>query len=123
MPRTELSVQDIVRTGLTPSFEAAETDGEAIDNSSHKVFIHVKNTNAASITVDIITPGTIDGMAIPDKQVTVPATTGDKMIGPFPAGLYDQNDTTLGIAKAVHIDFSAVTDVTIAAIKLPDPTY
>lgn len=115
MARTDLSVQDIARSGLAPSFSAANADGHAIYNDG-KTFIEVKNTDASPITVTIQTPGTVDGLAISDRTVTIPATTGDKMIGPFPPDKYNQIS---GSDKGkVYVDFSAVSNVTVAALRL-----
>jgi len=115
MARTALSVQEIAVAGITPSYEAANADGEKISNDG-KTFIQVKNTNAGEITVTVVTPITIGGLAVSDRTITVPATTGDKMIGPFKAAHYDQlSGDDEGF---VYVNFSAVTDVTIAAFRV-----
>jgi len=115
MARTVLSVQDIAVAGITPSYEAANADGEKISNDG-ATFVQVKNTNGAEITVTIVTPITIGGLAVADQTITVPATTGDKMIGPFkPAHFNQPSGDDEGY---VYVDFSAVTDVTIAAFRI-----
>jgi len=123
MARTELALQSTARTGLNPTYSAATVDGFAINNASEQVILHVKNGNAASCTVTVQTPNTIDGMAVPDLTVSVPATTGDRFIGPFPKALYNKNDSLLGIAEAVWVDFSIQATVTAAAIKLGSLSY
>jgi hypothetical protein len=110
MAMTALSVQNIVRSGLTPSFSAANADGHSVVNDGKKTFVEVKNAGGSSITLTIKTPGTVDGLEVTDRTVTVGATTGDKMIGPFPVEDY---------GASVEITFSAVTSVTCAAFKLP----
>ena len=111
MPFTTLAIQQIVRAGLTPSLAAANSDGSYVPNDG-RTFIQVKNGAGAPITVTIETPGTVDGNAIADLVVTIPAMTGDKVIGPFPPETYNQSDGKL------KITFSAVTTVTIGAFRL-----
>ncbi len=126
MARTVLTVQDVVRTGLAPSYAAGDSaNGHSFDNEGHNVFLQVKNADASPINVTIITPGTVDGHAIADLVVSIPATTGDKMIGPFPAAVYDTIDTDPDpdIDPAIFVDLSADTSVTLAAIKLPGASY
>lgn len=114
MARTTLAVQTISRDGITPSFTAANVDGHEINNSG-RMFLYVKNGDASPITVTIVTPGTVDGLAVADKTVTVPATD-EEVIGPFPPQYYNQAP---GETDTVFVDFSAVTSVTIAALVLP----
>jgi hypothetical protein len=78
MARTALSVQEIVRTGLDPSYEAANTDGESVANDG-RTFVHVDNASGGSINVTVVHPGTVDGLAVADLVVAVPAGE-DRMI-------------------------------------------
>lgn len=110
MARTALVPQQVVRAGLTPVFSAANADGHSVANDGH-VMLEVKNGSGAPITVTVQTPGTVDGLAIAELVVTIPATSGDKMIGPFQPGIYNQADGT------IYVDFSAVTTVTVAAVR------
>jgi hypothetical protein len=111
MSLTTLAIQEIVRTGLTPVLAAANTDGSYVPNDG-RVFLEVKCTNAAARSAIIDTPGVVDGLAIADLTVVVPLTVGDKMIGPFPPGVYNQSDGT------IKVTFSAVDGVTIGAFRL-----
>jgi len=75
------------------------------------VFLYVKNGGAGPTTLTVVTPGDVDGLGISD--LAVPVTNGqERMIGPFPKELYNQPDGT------VHINFSDVSSVTVAAIQL-----
>lgn len=111
MARTALVPQQIVRTGLTPVFTAANVLGHSVANDGH-VMLEVKNGSASPINVTVQTPGTVDGLAISELVVVVPATSGDKMIGPFPPGIYNQPDGT------IYVDFSDVTTVSVAAVRM-----
>lgn len=106
-----LSVQDIVLTGLNPSYSSADVDGDEFVNDG-RTFIHVKNGSGASINV------TVDSQALCSQGydhnavVAVPAA-GERMIGPFAKDRF--NDAN----NKVQATYSAVTSVTIAVLKVP----
>lgn len=107
MARTALAPQTIVDEGITPAFTAANVDGHSIPGDGDH-WLEIKNTNGAPVNVTILTGGTLMGEAVADKVVSIPATTGDKIIGPFPPALYNQAD------GLVYVDFASVTGVTAA---------
>jgi hypothetical protein len=109
-----LTTQTIVRTGLAPSYAAAAGGGDAMDTGDDMV-LHVKNTSGGAITVTFAigaAQSTVAGVAYTNTAVSVPATTGDRMIGPI-SSIY--KDATTGLAT---ITYSGVTNLTVAAIKL-----
>lgn len=108
MARTALTVQQISRSGLTPSYASANVDGHSIP-ADGVAFVHVKTVGTA-ITVTVPVPKTVDGQAVASKTYSV-GTNSERMIGPFKADPYGQADGT------VSIDFSAVTAVTIGAFR------
>ena len=111
MSLTTLTVQEIVRTGLSPTLGAANTDGSYVPNNG-RVFLDVRNVNAAARNVTIATPGTVDGLAVADRTVNVAigsVTPQQKLIGPFPPETY---------GATLTVTFDAVVDLTIAAIQL-----
>jgi hypothetical protein len=111
-----LATQNITRAGLAPAFAAAAGGGDTFTPDGD-TFIEVKNASGSSVTVTIVTPRTDAwGNQIADNVITVPATTGDRMIGPFPADAYA--DPTTGLAS---ITYSAVTSVTVAVFKVLAP--
>lgn len=109
----DLAVQNVSLVGLTPTYGAAAA-GDAIAGNDGRIMLHVKNTNAATrdVTITSQKPAT-PGLAPANLVVTVPATTGDKMIGPFDPTAW--NDTT----GRVQIAYSATTGVTVAAVRTP----
>src|SRR5687767_2011294 len=111
MPRSALAVQQVERAGLTPAFTAANVDGHSSANTG-KEALYVTNGSGGSINVTVVTPGTVDGLAVADRVIAVPAGQS-RIIGPFPPLAYDQPGT-----NAVHVDFSAVTSVTVAALRI-----
>jgi hypothetical protein len=114
-----LTTQQVTRAsnGLTPTYAAASGGGDACETGDD-IFLHVKNTNAATRDVTVAIPtaaSTYPGVVYTNTVCTIPATTGDKMIGPI-SNLY--RDPTTGLAT---ITYSAATNLTIACIKLQAP--
>ena len=124
MARTVLTVQPIVRTGLEAVFAAGDAaNNHSFDNSGEDVILHIKN-GATVCNVSIITPNTIDGLALADRSVAVGAVT-ERIIGPFPNAVYGTIDTDPDpdIDPAIFVDLDDATNVTIAALQLPDASY
>ena len=118
MARTELTLQTTTRAGLEVTPESGDqANGHSFDNESEKVVVWVINGSGASINVTIVTNATIDGIALTDKVVAVPAGE-ERFIGPFPNAIYGDVDADNSIDEAVFVDLSSDTSVTLAAIKL-----
>lgn len=100
--------------GLVPAFTAAAASDTFVPDGD--TFLYVKNTNAATRTIAVSTPGTYRGLAVPDPAPTIAATTGELVMGPFPGDLYA--DPTTGLAT---ITPSATAGVTYAVVKLQTP--
>lgn len=112
MARTAITPQTIDVDGLAPAFEAANVDGNSFA-SNRRRFLHVKNGSAGAVTVTLPTPAaTGEGLDIEDQAISVPAG-GERLAGPFGA-LFHQDS-----AQTVHVDYSAVTSVTVAVFELP----
>lgn len=111
MARTALAVQQVERAGLEPAFTAANVDGHSIANTG-KEALYVVNEDVGSINVTVVAPGTVDGLAVADRVVAVPGGES-RILGPYPKNVYDQPGT-----EVIHVDFSAVTDVTVAALRI-----
>lgn len=114
-----LTTQSVTRSGsgLTPTYASCAGGGDACETGDD-IFLHVKNTNAATRDVTIAIPSgqsPYPGVVYTSTVCTIPATTGDKMIGPI-SSLY--KDPTTGLAT---ITYSAVTNLTIAVVKLQAP--
>lgn len=89
MADVTIAPQAIVRAGLAPVYTAIDATDTYLINNAGRMFLHVKNTNAAIATITVETPGTVDGLAIAERTFTVPATTGDRMAGPWPPSTYN----------------------------------
>lgn len=112
MARTDLTPQQIGRTGLAPSYVSADGANQNAFLNDGRTFLHVKNGGGSSITVTIDTPITVDGV-LAVGNLAVGVTNGqERIIGPFPPNIYNQTD------GKVYVDWSAVTSVTVAAFRL-----
>lgn len=121
MSTVALTVQDMSRSGITPTRTAAGsspllniTDTFQFNNTGRE-FLHFMKSGAGACTVTIVTPTTVDGLAVADRTVTVAATTGDVMIGPFPPGMYN----TAGSSTFAGFTMSEVTGLTVAIVRMP----
>lgn len=113
MARTALAVQQLNRAGVTPAYASANSSGNSFSNDG-RCFVHLKNTGAA-VTVTVPIPVSVDGQAVAGRTVVVAATTGDKMIGPFPAAQYNQLATDPG---SVYLDYSAVAGLSVGVFSV-----
>jgi len=110
-----LSTQVVTRAsnGLTPTYAAVAGGGDACEVGPN-VFLHFKNTDAATRTVTIVAPVLVEGgLALQSLTAVIPATTGDKMVGPITR--FFANATT-GLAD---ITYSASANLTVAVVKVP----
>lgn len=112
MPRTLETVQATTRPGLVAVYSAADAvNGHQFLNTRQNVFLHVKNANAGTIVVTVVTPQTVDDLVLADRIVSVP--TGDEVfIGPF------SNLTYGNTPDGVYVDFNLAPGVTFAVLKL-----
>lgn len=107
----ELTVQNIVVTGLEATFASAAGGGDTFRNDG-KTLLEVVNGSGADITVTITTPATAGGIAIDNPAIVV--TAGERRhIGPFEPALFNNS------SGLVAITYSGVTSLTIAALRLP----
>lgn len=100
--------------GVTPTYTGSlSTSNTYTFPNDGRTFLHVKKSGAGACVATIATPAEVDGNAIADKTVTIPATTGDKLIGPFPPRTFTNAD---GVAT---VSFSEITGLTVAVLQLP----
>ena len=122
MARTVLTLQETVREGLEVTYAAGDsTNNHSWDNINQDIIIHVKN-GATDVVCTFVTPQTVDGLAVADQVVTVPATE-ERFFGPFRNDLYGQAEPDAGFAKSVFLDLDDATNVTLAAIQIGDVNF
>lgn len=114
-----LTTQSITRAGTTPSYAAVAGGGDACEVGDD-IYLHFKNTNAATYTVTLAIPSsasTYSNVTYTNVAVVIPATTGDKLIGPISAGLF--KDPTTGLCTITYT--GTTTNGTVACVKLQAP--
>jgi len=113
-----LTTQSISRAGVTPTYAAVAGGGDACEVGDD-IYLHFKNTNAATCTVTLAIPAsasTYPNVTYTNVAVVIPATTGDKLIGPISA-LF--KDTTTGLCTLTYTGTS--TNTTVGCFKLQAP--
>ena len=103
-----LTVQDISLTDITPSFVAADVAGDTFVNDG-KTFFELKNTNASPRVATIDSTAVCNYGFDHNVAVTVPATTGNKVVGPFPVSRF---------GTTVTVTYDAVANLTVAAFSV-----
>lgn len=106
------AAEKIIKTGLDPTHTGSLNVSNNYQTPNNgRLFIYVTNGGGSASVVTIATPGTVDGLAIADRTVSVPAGE-DRMIGPFPPHIYNNAN------GEIDVSFSFITSVTLAALNL-----
>lgn len=105
-----LTTQTAPLAGLTVTLASATAGGDKARTGDGLVLV-VSNGDASSHTVTLATPGTVDGLAIADRTVTVAA--GGLAVIPL-SDIY--RDPATGLAT---LTYDAVTSVKVAAVRVP----
>lgn len=95
-----LTAQQISVTGTAPTYAAVSASDTIAPDANDNLWLHVKNGNASPDTVTIVVPGTYLGVALADITVSVPATTGDRMIA-IPAAAIDPSTGLITVTHSV----------------------
>jgi len=119
MANNRLTPEAVVRTGLAATYLIAGAgqgqlnvaDTYQVNNDGHTI-LHWKKSGAGACIVTLTTPGTVDSLAITDRLVTVPATTGDIFMGPFPPSIYNNN------IHDFEFTIDEVTGLTLAVLRI-----
>lgn len=103
-----LAQQKIDADGLTPAFVTAAGGGDTCLPGTGS-YLHYKNGSGGSITVTLVTPGTVGGLAIADRPVVIAAGAEAKIL----VGDEYRNPTT-GLAS---VTYSGVTSLTVGSFR------
>ena len=113
MAEVRLTPQRLLPSGITPTYTGSLLTANTYQiRNNGNVLLHFKKSGAGDCTVTIQTPKTIGGLAVSEQTVTVPATTGDKMIGPFPPNIYNDGNHDL------NVTLSEITGLTVAVVEM-----
>lgn len=111
-----LTTQNMTRTGLEATYAACTSGGDKFTPSA-TTFLHVKNASGGALTVTVaVAKVPLADATSSVAAVSIDATTGDTMIGPFPYEFFAA--AADGLAA---ITYSGVTSLTIAVIKVSQP--
>lgn len=103
-----LTTQQMTSAGAAITAVSAAGGGDTLDISNGRTFLWCNNGGGSSITVTLVTPGTVDGdLTVQDRAVSVTNGTW-KMIGPLNPAVY---------GSVVSITYSGVTTVTVAGVS------
>ena len=107
-----LTAAAVSRDGVDPAPVAADAAGDEFTNTG-KEFLYVENSGAGSIVITITTQQTVDGLAVPDRTVTIPAG-GIRLIGPFPGTIYNRS----AAERVVDVESDTPADTLIRVLSL-----
>lgn len=108
MPRTRITEQRAAVAGSALVTEPANVDGNSVALDTRRV-LFVKNASVASVNVTLPTTSTLEGLTVGNRVVAVPAGA-ERFIRP--------SSTSVQSTGLVHVDYSAVTSVTVAVLEV-----
>jgi len=111
-----LTTQNIVRTGITPSYTAVAASDTFVPGQN--TFAHIKNAGGSpdNVTISVL-QGDPAGAGLVISDLTVAVTNGqERMIGPLPPNFFA--DPTTGLGTWAN---SFTTSVTIGIFNLIQP--
>jgi hypothetical protein len=107
----QLTVNNADSNGLTPTFVSASAGGDSFVNDG-QTLLRIKNAGGSPVTLTVVAQSFSNHKTKVNQTVTVPATTGDMIVGFFdPSRFNDQNGQ-------VQLTYSAVTSVTVVPISV-----
>lgn len=103
-----IDTQIVDADGLSPVYTACAAGGDALA-AGDGVLYHFKNTSAGPLVVTAVTPGTVAGLAVEDRALTVPAT--GELFVVLPPETFRNTST-----KRINLTYSGVTGLSVAAL-------
>lgn len=102
-----ITAQVIADAGTAITFTAVNASDTLTNNG--RSYLQVKNANAAACTVTVVSTVVCNQGFSHDMVVSVPATTGDRVLGPF---------TAIRFGTAPVVNYSVTSSVTAALVTL-----
>ncbi|MGR3295334.1 MAG: hypothetical protein ACUZ8A_03755 [Candidatus Bathyanammoxibius sp.] len=114
MAEVRLAPERVVQAGLTATYTGSllVANNYKVRNTGRTI-LHFLKTAAGICDVTIVTPKIVNGLGVADQAVEIPATSGDKVIGPFPRGTFNDgvNDIEFTLATTVNALTVAVLEI------------
>lgn len=112
MANVNVTVQPAVEGGANAAWVTPNVVDTYLVPNDGKVMLHFIKTGAGSCNVLIETPKTVEGLAIGDRTIVVPATTGDVICGSFNPAVYNDSQGNL------KLTFSEITGFKFGARRV-----
>jgi hypothetical protein len=113
MARTDLSVENISRSGLNATQAVGDSANDhRIPNNDGEIFLRIDNGGASPSIWSAVPKVSPDGLTVPNKSVTVPNGEA-RYFGPFRTDYYNQDD------GSIHIDVDQAVSVTVETLRCP----
>lgn len=114
MANVRLTPQELNAGGVAPTYNTSlSTSDTYLVANDGKIILHFKKTGAGACVVTVTTPGSFRGKAIPDETITVPASTGDRMVALVDRELY------IDASGDSAFTVSEVTGLSVAVLRMP----
>jgi hypothetical protein len=104
----------VAEAGTAAIYTAPTTTDTYTFRNNGRTMLHVKKSGANPCNVTIVPAKQVAGHTLSSLVVAIPATTGDKFIGPFNQEMYDDGN------HDVSVTFSEITGLTVAVVQLPE---
>jgi hypothetical protein len=104
-----IAPQGVTYTALNATYTAVSGGGDKF-LSTGKELLHFKNTDVAPRTVTFATVLDKDGLTMPDRTITVPAS-GERFVGNLATGLHRDAD------GYVNMTYDAATGLSVAILR------
>lgn len=110
-----IATQQLSKTEVAPTFTTLNaTDIYYVQNHGLRTVLYFKNTNGSVCTVTFDATQLIDGLVIADHAISIPATTGERVVGAIPVKMQIVGGTNDG---ALKFSQNLATGVTVAAFN------
>lgn len=114
MATVVLTPDVITEAGVAATYNSGLSTGNTyVFRNNGKTLLHFKKTGAGICAVTLVAPKQVAGHAIAAGAASIPATTGDKFVGPFPSEVYDDPN------HDVSFTLSEITGLSVAVIQFP----
>lgn len=112
MANITIAVETADRDGIAPTANGSLSTSNTyiVANNGGRTLLRFKKTGAGACTVTFKATASVEGLAVADHTVTVPATTGDVLVSDLEPEAFNQSDGT------VHFTLSEVTGLTVEAV-------
>lgn len=115
MADVTIAKQVLTKTEVAPTFTALNaTDIYYVLNDTERIILFFKNTNGSAATITFDVTKLVDGLTVGDHVISIPATTGERVNGAFPASMEVESGSHAGKIK---FTCNLATGVSVAVLS------